>query len=83
MKKPNWVFEMTDSNLAHGFSFATAKNAPTCRSTDIAYAKGVNYTVVVDGFIVSDNVESISVQNVDLDFKYSDHNPVVLKFKLK
>ena len=83
MKKPNWVFEMTDSNLAHGFSFATAKNAPTCRSTDIAYAKGVNYTVVVDGFIVSDNVESISVQNVDLDFKYSDHNPVVLKFRLK
>ncbi len=83
MKKPNWVFEMNDSDLASGFRFATAKNAPTCRSTDIAYTKGVNYTVVVDGFIVSDNVESIDVQNVDLDFKYSDHNPVVLKFKLK
>lgn len=83
MKKPNWVFEMKNSDLANGFRFATAKNAPTCRSTDIEYTKGVNYTVVVDGFIISDNVESISVQNVDLDFKYSDHNPVVLKFKLK
>lgn len=83
MKKPGWVFEMSNNDLADGFRFATAKNAPTCRSTDVAYTKGVNYTVVVDGFILSDNVESISVQNIDLDFKYSDHNPVVLKFKLK
>lgn len=83
MKKPEWVFSLSDDDLADGFRFATAVNAPTCRSTDIPYTKGVNYTVVLDGFIVSDNVESISVQNIDLDFMYSDHNPAVMTFKLK
>ena len=45
--------------------------------------KGVNYTVVLDGFIVSDNVEAVGVTNIDLDFEFSDHNPVMMTFRLK
>ena len=55
---------------------------PTCRSTDIPYTKGVNYTSVLDGFIVSDNIEATAI-NIDADFEYSDHNPVLLNFRLK
>ncbi|WMJ21992.1 endonuclease [Paludicola sp. MB14-C6] len=83
-KVPEWVYEMNDENLADGFSFAIANNAakiPTCRSTDMPYVKGQNYTVVIDGFIVSDNVSAVA-NNIDTDFMYSDHNPVMLKFKL-
>lgn len=56
--------------------------APTCRNCDIPYKKG-NFTIIVDGFLVSQNVEAVKVQNIDTQFTYSDHNPVVLEFKLK
>ena len=31
------------------------------------YQKGVNYTVILNGFIVSDNVEAVA-ENIDTDF---------------
>ena len=41
----------------------------------------MNYTTVVDGFLVSDNIQAKAL-NVDTDFAYSDHNPVKLEFEL-
>ncbi len=55
---------------------------PTCRNCDLPYEEG-NFTVVVDGFLVSENVEIVSVENHFTGFAYSDHCPVVLKFRLK
>lgn len=55
---------------------------PTCRNCDVPYSEG-NFTVIVDGFLVTENVEAVSVKNIKTDFAYSDHNPVVLEFKLK
>ena len=82
-KKPEWVYSLDDSNLTDGYRFVSATNAPTCRSTDTNYTKGYNYTVVIDGFICSSNIETVAIENIDTDFQYSDHNPSVLKFKLK
>ncbi|MBO5788462.1 MAG: endonuclease/exonuclease/phosphatase family protein [Clostridia bacterium] len=55
---------------------------PTCRNCDEPYKEG-NYTIIVDGFLVTENVEVVAVSNVHTGFAYSDHNPVVLTFKLK
>ncbi len=55
---------------------------PTCRNCDVPYKEG-NFTIIVDGFLVSANVEAVKVQNIKTDFKYSDHNPVLLEFILK
>lgn len=82
-KRPEWVYDLNAEDVAEGYKIAAATNAPTCRGADIEYVKGVDYTVVVDGFIVSDNIEVIRTENVDLDFEYSDHNPASLSFKLK
>lgn len=79
---PEWVFQLSNSDLAEHFSFSASTNAPTCRSTDMAYKKGVNYSVVLDGFIVSDNITVVSNNNIDTDFMYSDHNPATMTFKL-
>ena len=38
--------------------------------------------LTVDGFIVSDNVTVIESRVIDEAFKYSDHNPVIIRFKL-
>ena len=56
--------------------------APSCRNCDVPYEKG-NFVIIVDGFLISDNVQQVSVQNIVTDFAYSDHNPVVLQFTLK
>lgn len=83
---PEWVYVLNDSDLASGYKFATAKNIPTCRSTDMPYVKDSNYSVVLDGFIVSDNILVTSVTNIAQDndelFLYSDHNPVLMNFVL-
>ena len=81
---PGWVFPLEESDVSEGLSVVSAENlneVPTCRSTDMPYKKGVNYSVVIDGFIVSDNVTA-SALNIDTDFEYSDHNPVLITFTL-
>ena len=80
--KPGWANPFPSSDLPSTYTVVAATNAPTCRGADIEYEKGVDYTVVIDGFIVNDKISVVSVENVDLDFKYSDHNPVKLVFKL-
>lgn len=84
-KTPEWVYQLFDQDLAEGFRFVKAENAkevPTCRGADMPYEKGVTYTVIVDGFLVSDNV-SAEAENLDGGFLYSDHNPVVMEFVLE
>lgn len=54
----------------------------TCRNCDIPYEEG-NFTIIVDGFLVTENVEAVLVKNIKTDFVYSDHNPVYLEFILK
>lgn len=81
-----WVQPFPDDLIPEGFSKCTSyKNGevkPTCRNCDIPYEDG-NFTIIVDGFIISDNVECVELENIVTGFVYSDHNPVVLKFKLK
>ena len=82
-KTPEWVYTLNNDNLTEGYRFVASNNAPTCRATDMKYIKGETYTVVIDGFICSDNIETLSIENIDTDFMYSDHNPALLKFELK
>lgn len=61
--------------------YSSPELIPTCRNCDIPYEKG-NPTYIVDGFLVTENVKVASVENIETDFAYSDHNPVVLSFSL-
>ncbi len=68
------------------FRFFADASSPTCRSLDkpIAGADRDNFQYyLIDGFIVSSGVEVLSVETVQYDFKYTDHNPVLLRFSLK
>lgn len=81
-----WAQPFPAELIPEGFSRATNyKNGeinPTCRDCDIPYDEG-NFTIIVDGFIISDNVTVVEVENIVTGFTYSDHNPVVLKFILE
>ena len=59
---------------------------PTCRSLDRPYAgadKDSFQYYVIDGFIVSSNIEVKSVETQDLGFVNTDHNPVLMECVLK
>jgi endonuclease/exonuclease/phosphatase family metal-dependent hydrolase len=73
------------SLFGEGWVLAADPSAPTCRSLDKPYdGNRVDHQFyLIDGFILSPNVELISVRTIDLDFKNSDHNPVKLTFSLK
>ena len=82
----NWVpGVMKEEDLPEHFSFAVSDNEPTCRSLAAPYSGNYNDTQVwvLDGFIVSDNIEVKKLENKAVDFKYSDHQPVEMIFTFK
>ena len=56
---------------------------PSNRLADAPYVKGTTFVNMLDGFIVSNNIEVTDASVVDTGFKYSDHNPVKMTFVLK
>lgn len=56
---------------------------PSCRNADKPYEEGESFVTMVDGFLISNNLELIEINTIDTGFAYSDHNPVMMKFKLK
>lgn len=86
---PAWAQSFPVEDLPEGFSLAfnvcegeCDLTANSCRDTEYAYDPGNTFTVLLDGFIVSDNVTVEYYENLDLDFIYSDHNPVYMEFSL-
>jgi len=71
-----------DSNYIPGWKYAADNNTPSNRKNDHAY-DATTYTTVIDYFFVSPNIEMEEVKGIDAQFKYSDHNPVRMKIRLK
>jgi len=76
---------LTEDMLPEGWSFAYDSSTPTCRLLNQPY--NPNDTVntqyyVIDGFILSPNLELVSVKTLDENFVFSDHNPVRLQVTL-
>ena len=81
---PDWCQIMDPEFLPDGYKWAVDGSMPTVRADNTSYVAGVNFVAVIDGFLVSDNIEIESVKtHGELDFENSDHNPVELVFKLK
>lgn len=81
----DWAQPLPTELLPEGISVCTDYTSPlqpSCRNCDEPYTEG-NFTIVVDGFIVSDNVEVKTLENINTGFEYSDHNPVKMEFILK
>ena len=76
--------QMESDVLGEGFEFAIDTSHPTSRLLNMPYDPDSEYTqyYIIDGYVVSDNVRVINVETVDHDFKYSDHNPVILEAEL-
>ncbi len=74
----------TEDELPQGVRLVYDPSLPTCRSLDQAYTGDRDNHVfyLIDGFLVTDNVQVEDVRTVDLDFAYSDHNPMLMQVTL-
>ena len=87
--RPDWIQTLSGNEFGENFTIISDSTSPSCRDADIPWEEGVTFATVVDGFIVSDNIEVALIKNVtsvgetDTSFLYSDHNPVTMKFRLK
>lgn len=73
---------LEENALPDGWRYAYDVETPTCRLLNERYNEETTQHYVIDGFIVSPNVEVVSVTTVDEAFFNSDHNPVLLEVKL-
>lgn len=86
----SWAYPLVRAKLGEGITPAidllseeeVSALVETTRNTDIPYTPGVSYTVTIDGFLISDNIEMTLYETMDTGFAYSDHNPVRMCFKL-
>ena len=58
-------------------------STPSFRTLMAAYDPATTPTSICDIFLISPNVESVSVKCHNLGFANSDHNPVIMQVKLK
>ena len=76
---------ITEDIMPEGWSLAYDLETPSCRLLNQPYdpadTENTQY-YVIDGFIISPNVELISVETLNAGFEFSDHNPVQLKVRL-
>ena len=87
----SWAYPFPREDLPEHFTFCldllSEKEKDdlwdSARNADMEYVPGVTYTVTLDGFIISDNLECLSYENINTGYSWSDHDPVYLKFKLK
>ena len=80
---PQWLQTMPENFTPEGFIWGADRNIPSNRTVSSPYRKGGNFTSVIDGFLVSPNVELKKVNGHQLDFENSDHNPLSCTFILK
>ena len=87
--KDGWLPGQLDADmLDNGWQFVFDDSLPTCRSNVRPYndadAEAHNWQYhVIDGFIISPNIEKLSINVIDKDFENSDHNPIYMTFELK
>lgn len=70
--------------LPEGWQYAYDLSTPSCRSMEKALTDPATHQFyLIDGFILSPNIELVDVETIQKNFEYSDHNPVELHITLK
>ena len=77
----SWIHDLSRDWVPEGWTVAVDATRPTVRTLYKPYVPGENFTGIIDGFIVSPNVEVIEVETRDTGFLHSNHAPVTARFR--
>jgi endonuclease/exonuclease/phosphatase family metal-dependent hydrolase len=65
-----------------GWQWVFNPDIPTNRDVIGPYERGMTKTTIIDFFVTSPNVKVLEIKTDDLQFQWSDHQPVEMKFRL-
>jgi len=68
--------------MPSGWLWMFDPSTPSVRTLMAAYNAESTPTSICDAFLISPNIIGISVKCINLDFRYSDHNPVIINVEL-
>ena len=74
---------MDKDYLGPEWTWAYDPELPTNRRVSKPYDRSTTLTTVIDYYLLSPNLELEEVETIDVDFQYSDHQPILLKAHLK
>ena len=78
---PEWLVQLPEEFLDTDYKWAVDPTTWTVRDNDHPY-DDTSFMTIIDGFLVSPNIEIVNVKGHDLAFKHSDHNPVTVELRL-
>lgn len=78
-----WRRDLDPEAIPAGWTLGADPSILTSRANYQPYVEGENFRLIIDGFLVSPNVEIVSVEGRDLNFANSDHNPVLMKVRAR
>lgn len=76
-------FQTNVEPLVEGGQWIYDKQTATNRKNNKPYNPNTTFTTIIDFFWASNNIAVDTRNGIEQGFKYSDHQPVKLKFKLK
>ncbi len=80
----NFVLKTINEDfLPSGWKWIYDPATTTNRSNSAPYNKESTTSTILDFFLVSPNIQSVSSRSIDLDFQNSDHQPVLSSIKLQ
>ncbi len=73
---------LLEEELPQGWSYSSDSSNPSCRSNHEAYKGPGHQVYLIDGYLLSPNLEEVSVETLDYGFTHTDHSPVKLVVRL-
>ncbi len=68
--------------MSEGWKWSFDTKVKTNRKLKKAYVEGKTFSTIIDFYLTSPNIEVVEVNGHELNFEFSDHQPVQLKVKL-
>jgi len=69
--------------MPQGWLWAYDPDVPTNRKVSYPYDPAKTFTTIIDFYLLSPNVKLNKVKSIDLDFQFSDHQPVTMEIVLQ
>ncbi len=81
--KATFKISQISNNFLPDWNIFYDVKVPSNRFLTEPYKKGKTKLTILDMYLCSPNIAKIKIKTLNLDFKNSDHNPVILQFKLQ
>ena len=74
-----WIHDFPKNKLPEGWRLVFDPHVPTVRTNERPFITDENYRTIIDGLLISPDIDVVSADGVDLGFSYTDHQPAVFR----